>query len=302
MGGARRSRWRERARRAYRRLRPGRLPWPVWVALGLVALGALDVAWQVARKPTELLGAIAPSSPKSPQATWAAYGPIFDAHSTGIVDPALLAALAQVESSGDPLARTYWTFRWRWNPLELYRPASSAVGLLQITDATYADARRLCIHDHAVARQGPWHDPAGCWLNGLYLRTVPSHAVEMTAAYLHEAVERILAEHQLRRATPEQQRQLAAVVHLCGRERGAAHARRAFRVARGERCGDHDLAAYLARVGQLRRAFERFGAGPDRRGRRPRPPARYRPGRSRRLRGAPPWPGPAHLAQGGTSG
>jgi len=265
MGRGRKSRWPERARRAYRRLRRVRLPWPAWVALGLVALGALDVAWQVARKPTEILGAIAPSARKTPEATWSAYGPLFDAHATGIVDPALLAALAQVESSGDPLARTYWRWRWSWNPLELYGPASSAVGLLQITDATYADARRLCIHDHAVAREGPWHDPDACWVNGLYFRTVPGHAVEMTAAYLHDAVERILAAARVRKATPEQQRQLAAVVHLCGRERGAAHARRGFRVARGERCGDHDLAAYLARVSQLRRAFESYGAGPERR-------------------------------------
>lgn len=265
MGRARKKRWIERARRATRRLRRLRLPWPLWVALGLVALGALDVAWQVARKPTELLGAIAPTSPKSPQATWAAYGPLFEDHATGIVDPPLLAALAQVESSGDPLARTYWTWRWRWNPLELYGPASSAVGLLQITDATYADARRLCVHDHAVAREGPWHDLAGCWLNGLYFRTVPGHAVEMTAAYLHDSVERILAEARVRRATPEQERQLAAVVHLCGRERALAHARRGFRVGRGERCGDHDLAAYLSRVGQLRRTFERLGPDAERR-------------------------------------
>jgi len=263
MDRARKRRWRERARRAYRRLRRIRLPWPAWVALGLVALGALDLAWQVARKPTEILLAMAPSSPKTPRATWSAYGPIFDAHATGIVDPPLLAALAQVESSGDPLARTSWRWRWNWNPLELYGPASSAVGLLQITDATYAEARRLCIHDHAVAREGPWHEPTACWMNGLYFRTVPSHAVEMTAAYLHDSVERILAEPHLRRAAPEQRRQLAAVVHLCGRERGAAHARGGFRVARGERCGDHDLAAYLARVSQLRRAFERFGPGLD---------------------------------------
>jgi hypothetical protein len=228
------------------------------VLAGLAALGLLDVAYQLARKPSEVLGLVSPTSRKSPQATWSAYGDAFDAHATAVVDPALLAALAQVESAGDPLARTYWTWRWSWNPLDLYGPASSAVGLMQITDGTYAEARRLCVHDHAVSREGPWHDPDACWLNGLYFRAVPGHAVEMTAAWLTESVERILREQRISSVTPDRKRQLAAVVHLCGRERAAAHARRGFRVARGERCGAHDLAGYLGRVARLREAFSRM--------------------------------------------
>src|SRR5512136_989581 len=56
--------------------------WPrtVWVPLGLAVLLALGVAYQLARKPTELLGAVAPSSTKTPQSTWRAYGPLFGAH------------------------------------------------------------------------------------------------------------------------------------------------------------------------------------------------------------------------------
>lgn len=249
------TRKRRRRPRLLDRLRS--LPAWGWAAAALVALAVADVAYQVGRKPTELLGAI-PTRKKSPQGTWSAYGEAFQAHSTAIVDPALLAALAQVESEGDPLARTYWTWRWSWNPLEIYGPASSAVGLMQITDATYAEARRLCVHDHTVARDGPWHDPEACWSSGLYFRTVPGHAVEMTAAWLHQSVARILRERRVKGATPEQQRQLAAVVHLCGRERGAAFARRGFRTARGERCGAHDLAGYLGRVAQLRQAFLRL--------------------------------------------
>jgi len=246
-------RWPGRAGRSLRRI-----PAWGWVVAGLVALALLDLAWQVAKKPTELLGLAAPTARKSPRATWSAYGEAFDAHATDVADPALLAALAQVESEGDPLARTYWTLRWRWNPLELYGPASSAVGLMQITDGTFEEARRLCIHDHAVAREGPWSDPGACWLNGLYFRAVPGHAVEMTAAWLTDSVERILKGQRASRATPDQKRQLAAVVHLCGRERAAAHARRGFRVAGGERCGAHDLAHYLSRVARLRQAFLRM--------------------------------------------
>ncbi len=137
-------------------------------------------------------------------------------------------------------------------------PASSAVGMLQITDGMFAEARLLCIHDHEVARDGPWYDPRACWFNGLYFRTVPSHAIEMTAAWLHLAVTDTLAAQRISRATIDQKQRLAAVIHLCGRERGAVFARRGFWVLPGERCGDHDVAQYLARVQKLKRAFARM--------------------------------------------
>jgi hypothetical protein len=230
--------------------------------VALLALGAANVVYQVVRKPTELLGALSPTAPKAPPETWAAYRGLFEAHSTAIVTPALLAALVQVESAGDPLARTYWRWRWSWNPFEIYAPASSAVGLLQITDGNFDEARRLCIHDHEVVRDGPWLDPTTCWFNGLYFRTVASHAIEMTAAWLHTSVVETLAAAHRPGATLDEQQRLAAVVHLCGRERGLAFARRGFHTVAGERCGDHELAAYLARVAALRDAFARLdGAG-----------------------------------------
>jgi hypothetical protein len=127
-----------------------------------------------------------------------------------------------------------------------------------MTDANYADARRLCIHGHTVAEAGAWSDLESCWFNGLYLRTVPSHAIEMTAAWLHRSVDEVLTAQRIPRATALQKQRLAAVVHLCGRERAAAFARRGFWVVPGERCGDHDVARYLARVAELTRTFARM--------------------------------------------
>lgn len=232
----------------------------VWIVLGVLAFAAVNAVYHAVRKPTEVLGVVVPTSAKSPEQTWSAYGPSFDASSTEIVTPDLLAALAQVESAGDPLARTYWRWRWSWNPLELYAPASSAVGILQMTDGTFADARRLCIHDHAVVHEGAWWDPTACWGNALYFRTVPSHAIEMTSAWLHQSVVETLAAQRVRGASLEKKQRLAAVIHLCGRERGAAYAHRGFWTVPGERCGDHDLAAYLARVQRLRRTFARMAS------------------------------------------
>ena len=51
---------------------------------------------------------------------------------------------------------------------------------------------------------------------------------------------------------------LAAMIHLCGTSRGAAFVRGGFRVAAGERCGTHDLTAYLARVDRFTLSFERL--------------------------------------------
>src|SRR3990172_5600049 len=247
----RRPRTRRRSARDWRRLRTRwhALPGPVRVPLPLAVLAVLTLGYQVLHKPTELL-AVVPSSAKAPPATWSAYGALFREHSTGVVSPELLAALVQVESAGDPLARTYWRWRWSWNPLDLYGPASSAVGILQITDGTYADARRLCVHDHGVVREGPWRDPRACWGNDLYVRWAPSHAIEMTAAWLDQSVRETLGSR-FSRATREQRRRLAAVIHLCGRGRGAAFARHGFRALPGERCGDHELSAYVARVSNL---------------------------------------------------
>ncbi len=236
------------------------LPLGGWLLLAAAALALANFAYQAARKPTEILGLVAGRAPKSPRATWSRYGPLFREQATDVVSPELLAALAQVESAGDPLARTYWRFRWSGDPLEIYAPASSAVGIMQITDGNLAEARRLCIHDHSVARDGAFLDPRGCWFNALYFRVVPSHAIEMTSAWLHQAVEDTLADRRIPRATLAEKQRLAAAVHLCGRERGAAFAARGFRARAGERCGEHVLAAYLARVEALKEAFGRMDA------------------------------------------
>ena len=250
------------ARRAFLAVRAG--PLAVQIVAGTVLLVTVWAAanWivQVVRKPTEVFVAVSDSLGKVPAQTWRQYGPLFDEHSTAVITPELLAALAQVESSGNPVARTYWRWRFSWNPFELYGPASSAVGMFQITDGTFAEARRYCIHNHAVAEDGPWHDPHSCWFNGLYTRVVSGHAVEMTAALLDRTVARILARHRMTSASLQQRHNLAAIVHLCGDGAGDEYARRGFRFRGGQRCGDHDPRRYLAQVNALKRQFARLAA------------------------------------------
>jgi hypothetical protein len=216
--------------------------------------------YQVARKPTELFFPLSRTLSKTPVETWRQYGSLFRAHSTAVVSPDLLAALAQAEGAGNPVARTYWRWQASLNPFEVYRPASSAVGMFQITDGTFQEARRYCIHDHRVVEDGPWHDVRSCWFNRLYLRVLPSHAVELTAAHLDRSVTRVLERRRIAGATLAQKQTLAALIHLCGAGTGDAYARRGFTLAPGQRCGDHDARAYLAQVSALRRQFGHLAA------------------------------------------
>ena len=91
---------------------------------------------------------------KTPAETWRQYAPLFREYSTAAISPELLAALAQVEANGNPVASTYWRWRLTWNPFAIYQPASSSVGMYQMTDAAFAEARHYCIRDHIVVVDG----------------------------------------------------------------------------------------------------------------------------------------------------
>ena len=233
-------------------------PWTLHVLLGLILGGALWFAangiYQVARKPSELFFPVSGTLNKSPAETWRRYGSLFTQYSTTVMTPELLAALAQVEGSGNPVVRTYWRWTWRPAPFDVYRPASSAVGMYQITDGTFAQARRYCIRDHKVAVDGPWNDWQSCWFNRLYTRVIPSHAVELTSAYLDRSVMGVLDRHG-KMATLERRQELAAVIHLCGAGAGDSYVRRGLQLAEGQRCGDHEARSYVGRVRGLQQVF-----------------------------------------------
>jgi hypothetical protein len=232
----------------------------VTVVVVIAVWSAVNWAYQVMRKPTELFFPVSGALSKTPPQTWRQYHPLFRGHATAVMTPDLLAALAQVEGAGNPVARTYWRWSFSWNPFELYRPASSAVGMYQITDPTFREAKRYCIHEHVVAEVGRWHDWNSCWFNGLYTRVVPSHAVEMTAALLDRSVAGTLQRQRIATATLQQKQDLAAIIHLCGGGPGDAYARRSFKLTPGQKCGDHDVRGYLLQVNAMRRQFVRLAA------------------------------------------
>jgi hypothetical protein len=255
--------WRGSAK-VWRRLRRWWRPAPrpakfIMAALVVVVLW-LGINWiyQVLRKPSELFFPVSGTLYKSPAETWAEYAPIFKKFSTEVMTPDFLAAVAQVEGSGNPVARTYWRWSWSSQPFEVYRPASSAVGMYQITDGNFAEARRYCIRDHVVVADGPWNDWHSCWFNSLYARVIPSDAVEMTSAYLDRSVALILERHRMSSAALLQKQMLAALIHLCGAGAGDEFARRRFRLAEGQHCGDTSARVYIERVESMQSAFKRL--------------------------------------------
>jgi hypothetical protein len=247
-------RWRRSARRARARLakapRSARIAGAVAVLLATLTL--TNLIYHVIHKPTELFFFVGSRLDKEPTETWRQYGPLFRTYSTHSITPELLAALAQIESSGNPVARTYWRWRFSFNPFAIYRPASSAVGLFQTTDPAYTEVARFCIRDNAVT-------DTGCGF-GPYIRAFPSHAVELASVYLDRHVAAVLTLAGDVKPTPEQKQDLAAFIHLCGAGPAAAYARRHFQMISGERCGDHLVAAYISRVNAMKRQFLRLAA------------------------------------------
>jgi uncharacterized membrane protein YfcA len=70
----------------------------------------------------------------------------------------------------------------------------------------------------------------------------------------------ILQRNRIVNATPQQLQNLAAIIHLCGAGAGNAYARRGFTLTPGQRCGDHEVRLYLAKIDTMRQVFSRLRA------------------------------------------
>jgi hypothetical protein len=221
-------------------------------AILLPVFALTNLVYHVIHKPTELFFFVGHALDKEPPETWRQYGSLFRTYSTHAITPELLAALAQTESSGNPVARTYWRWRLSFNPFAIYQPASSAVGLYQMTDPAYAEAARFCIRENAVT-------DTGCGF-GPYIRAIPSHAIELASVYLDRNVTDVLSLADDVKTSPQQKQDLAAFIHLCGARPATAYARRHFQMVAGERCGDQLVATYVAKVDAMKREFLRLAA------------------------------------------
>ncbi len=206
----------------------------------MLAYFSINFLVQLYRKPSETLSFFAFLHYKSPSETWSSYGSHFVASEKFGLEAELMAALAQKESSGSPWASPSWQFNFRpRNAFDLYRPASSAVGLFQFTRGTYQDVQKLCKNRDC---------PDLGWT--LPTRLAPGESIEKAAQNLHRELRRLDA-----RGGASWTR-LAPVVHLCGAAIAAKVHKQGLKSV--TRCGSHNLSAYLRDVEKLRRQFARY--------------------------------------------
>src|SRR5215469_14787461 len=100
-------RWRKRAQWALGKLTaiPTGMRVVVICIAVLVVFSVANLVYQILHKPTEVFALIPGESNKAPTETWRQYAPLFQEYSTTSISPELLAALAQIESAGNPIAR-----------------------------------------------------------------------------------------------------------------------------------------------------------------------------------------------------
>lgn len=226
------------------------------ILMGVVGLLAVaNYIYQVVNNPAAFISWFSRDLYKSSRSTWKAYGDLFETHSTSVMTPKFLAALAQVESAGNPMITPQWRWRLTTNILRIYSPASTSAGLYQYTRPTFTDAKRFCIHNHQVVLRGLVLDPTSCWFNVFYTRFWPSHAIEMTSARLHYYQERIAKKAGRGDASRQNRQKLAAVIHLCGPGKGERFAGAGFRFAAIGRCGSHDPQKYYKKIQRYQQRF-----------------------------------------------
>src|SRR5207245_4150809 len=88
----------------------------------LAVFSATNLVYHVARKPTEMFAPVSGAFDKTPAETWQQYAPLFRDYSTAAITPELLAALAQVERAGNPVASNYWRGHLTWDPSAVSQP------------------------------------------------------------------------------------------------------------------------------------------------------------------------------------
>jgi hypothetical protein len=120
---------------------------------------------------------------------------------------------------GEAVASAYWRWRLTWNLFAIYQLASSSVGMYQMTDAPFAEARHYCIRDHIVVEDGSLTGLLGSHL------AAPS---SLRRCFWTTKSRYFLARPLKTAASAQQKRELAAVIHLSGASSAKAFAHRGF--------------------------------------------------------------------------
>lgn len=234
-------------------------PW-IFLLFALILFVKINFIYQLVRKPAEFLNLVGFGQAKTLQQTWSDYADLFKENQTKLITADFLAALAQTESSGNPFASPQWQLKWTDRISQFYAPASTSVGLFQLTNGTFDQAKQFCISDGKVLKAGVFPQLDRCWFNFLYHRWLPSHATEMTAAYLHKTTSHLI-ERAGRQSLPLWQKQrVAAIVHLCGQKKAEAFLHRQMKVESMGFCGSHSVKRYIHQIERFKNKAQQWNS------------------------------------------
>ena len=209
---------------------------------------------QIYRKPSELISYWYSGQASGIEETWNRFGDDFISYSTPYVFPEVLASLAQIESGGRVWASPLGQVKIKTNLDRIYAPASSAIGLMQLTDGHFEQARKYCIVKGELKR--------GCTMNWIYSRLWPSHSIELAASYLHMSIAKLRKWYR-RQFKKTDLIKLSSVIHLCGPEKAAIFVEDQLEFRRFKQCGDHRVDRYVNKVLSFSKKFSQFYANPS---------------------------------------
>ncbi len=226
-----------------------------YLILGLaIGVLGLNVLIGVVRKPAHLLNPISKFFYKVPSQTWQSYKTEFKQYETDIIDASFLAALAQTESSGNPIATAYWHFSFKQDILSIFQPASSSIGLYQMTLDTFKDAKRFCFSEDGIDVDQNRSNLKACWRNNFRFRFSAADSIQLTSARLDYYTKTAISNYKKTLSKTTKQ-QLAAIIQLCGPGRAKDFINGGFSTKRMRPCGSHSVSNYVSRVFKYKKVF-----------------------------------------------
>ena len=224
-----------------------RNPWGVSLVV-FILLSVVNLLLQIYKKPTEVLSVIYEGETLRLEQNWFKYQDIFKAHSTEYVEAETLASIAQVESGGRIWASPKWQWNWTWDYQQIFAPASSALGLMQITSGHMQTVSRYCEQEgkrNSLCEKQKW-----------WSRLLPSHSVHLAAVYMDKTLRGMVK--QMGGINNQQRVDVAAITHLCGDKKAWTFVKDNFRFQSFSYCGAHKASRYVGRVKRLHKRLKRL--------------------------------------------
>ena len=202
-----------------------------------------NITYSLIDKPGQALSPISHLFKKFPTQTWQNYDRYFQDFATTEISASFLAALAQSESGGNPLATVYWRWQWTKDIHKIFHPASSALGMYQITVGTFQRMKNYCWQKGVVKKQD-------CFWNQFRTRFSSYDSIYLVSAYLNHWVKKY--------PRYRDKEKMAALIHLCGPQKVKRHMRWHGNLNKITKCGTHSTRRYVNKIKRYQNTFHRL--------------------------------------------